>query len=240
MFVISPDVEKSPGVVFVHGTTGYGGGGRRWRLRLGCELAQNGIAFVLFDHRGCGYSDGEFEDTTVTGRIEDLRSVLASLDYLDRERIGLFGYSLGSAVAVLHEASYGSARSALLYTLPCEMATNYPKWFEDRLGGEDAYNRWKESGRGFVEGEYFRTTFLDDLENHDVLNSIQNVNIPLALVQPTHDNEVLREISEKAFARAPNAGNKEELIDGTHSFNDDEPQERMVFRIAIKWFQEHL
>ncbi len=61
------------------------------------------IAYLAFDHRGCGQSDGDFvADTTVPGRCRDL---LAAVQFIRSEtgfggHIGLFGSSMGGTVCL--------------------------------------------------------------------------------------------------------------------------------------------
>lgn len=237
-FVTKPVGRSSPIIITIHGTAGSGAGGRRWRIRLGQALAKRGFAAVNFDHRGCGYSDGEFEETTVTKRIEDLHAIINFPEIVNTDKIGFFGFSLGSAVAVLHQLKYRCAKTAVLYTLPCDMAKNYKKWFEDRM--DISINEWLITGRAFIDGEFYRTDFLHDLPNHDVFKSIKNVAIPLLLIQPTQDNEVKKNISFKCFKVAPNKDNKIVLINGTHSFDDNEAQEQEVLRLAEEWFESKI
>jgi hypothetical protein len=63
------------------------------------------LAYFCFDHRGCGDSQGDFEkDTTLSGRIRDLTAALTYLRGMDLfgPGLGLFGSSLGGAIALLH------------------------------------------------------------------------------------------------------------------------------------------
>ncbi|MFB6205443.1 MAG: alpha/beta hydrolase family protein [Haloglomus sp.] len=59
-----------------------------------------GYHAVRFDFRGCGESDGDFVDTTLSSRIADLRAVL---EHFDPESVVLFGSSFGGKTA-LHAA----------------------------------------------------------------------------------------------------------------------------------------
>lgn len=232
-----------PAVVIVHGTAGGGSGGRRWRLRLATALATQGITAVVFDHRGCGYSDGAFEDCTVSARLDDYHAVLSSLEDVDTQRIGAFGFSLGSAVIVLREAGLPRVAAATFYTLPCEMAKNYDPWFRERFDSEDAFKAWvRDGGRVFVDEpkEFFTAAFREDLRNHDVLSSIVDLQIPLLLLQSEKDLEVYPEISFKAFNMARHPDNRSIVLRGKHSFEDDEEKEAAVIGHTIDWFKSHL
>jgi pimeloyl-ACP methyl ester carboxylesterase len=66
--------------------------------------AAQGIASLRIDFRGGGDSEGSFEDTTISGQVED---ALAAIEFLqteksiDPKRIALVGWSQGGAVAAL-------------------------------------------------------------------------------------------------------------------------------------------
>lgn len=61
-------------------------------------LEANGIACLRFDFYGCGESDGEFEEMTFTGLLEDTQDVyewLKGQDFVDTDKIILSGQSMG-------------------------------------------------------------------------------------------------------------------------------------------------
>jgi hypothetical protein len=69
---------------------------------LGRRLVGENIACLRFDFRGCGESDGRFEDLSPATLLEDLHAVVAALDRLpgcDPTRIGLMGSSFGAFTA---------------------------------------------------------------------------------------------------------------------------------------------
>lgn len=85
------------GVIFFHGS----GSKRERYLQAAEELAKNGVMTLVFDFRGCGVSDGAFEEQTHKNAIEDAK---AGLDFLltqnvDRKRTGICGGSFGGYLA---------------------------------------------------------------------------------------------------------------------------------------------
>jgi len=71
--------------------------------RLAAALAERGIASLRIDFRGWGESGGGMENSTVTGMVEDAATAYAYLleqAFVDPERIGLLGFSLGGAVSL--------------------------------------------------------------------------------------------------------------------------------------------
>ncbi|MEE9182514.1 MAG: alpha/beta fold hydrolase, partial [candidate division NC10 bacterium] len=87
---------------------------------LAARLTEAGFACLRFDFRGCGQSGGQLKDTTIAGRINDLRAVLARLrdhQALD-QRFFLVGSSLGGYVALFVAAQGPHASALALWATP--------------------------------------------------------------------------------------------------------------------------
>lgn len=241
-------------IVSVHGTGGPGYGPTGWRLRLARSAAEQGFHAFLFDSRGCGYSDGEFETWTVSKFVEDTCCVLdyaASLNAIEAGRIGLFGTSLGSAVSVLAARRRPEiARALVVFTLPCDMERNF-LWYFERFQPGSLDQLYGESGRVWLSGlgQYLRREFLDDLAANDVRSAVAALQAPMLLLQPAEDNEVPRWVSSQAYALKPEPKGWVD-VQGTHDMklydNRGEPigwdtdEESEITVQALRWFREHL
>lgn len=102
-----PDTDPAyPGVVVVHPASG----GERtdpFYEHLKSELPRHGIAVLIFDRRGSGVSQGDFE----TADFEDLAGdIISAVEYLqsrpdiDHTKIGLHGTSQGAWIAPIAAA----------------------------------------------------------------------------------------------------------------------------------------
>ena len=85
-----------PLVVLAHGL----GGLKEWTIpEVADAFVAAGIGAITFDYRNFGDSDGQpREEVDHTGRIEDWRSAISyatTLHEIDRDRIGIWGTSLG-------------------------------------------------------------------------------------------------------------------------------------------------
>ena len=96
--------EKAPCVLMSHGLESSKDG-NKW-LVLAPRFHDAGFASLRFSYRGCGEgeerSEGEFADTSLTGRISDYK---AASDFLQRAeidtaRIGAIGSSFGGMVVL--------------------------------------------------------------------------------------------------------------------------------------------
>ena len=247
-------VEESPtkpAIVSVHGTGGPGFGDTQWRLRLAKRAAREGFHFFIFDSRGCGYSDGEFENWTVSKFVEDTKSVInyvSNLHAVETPRIGLLGFSLGSAVCVLAASGHPDQLKALVvYTLPFDLDRNF-LWYLERFVPRslDKFHETKE-GKVWLPplGNYLKMSFLDDLRNHDVRKAIAALNMPMLLIQPTLDDQVPRWVSSQAYELKPEPKQWMD-IEGTHSMTMRDKsgwnytQEEIVTETVIQWMKEKL
>lgn len=74
---------------------------------LAIQCIDMDIAYFVFDHRGCGQSEGEFEQvTTLDNRVRDLMAAVTAIQAKTgcKNRLGLFGSSMGGAVCLAASA----------------------------------------------------------------------------------------------------------------------------------------
>jgi alpha-beta hydrolase superfamily lysophospholipase len=96
-----PPLERPPIVIGLHGLYSSQDSPKQIALARACN--QLGIAYLRFDHRGCGRSQGEFEKvTSLAARCRDLKSVIETVKSWNKtdDRIGLFGSSMGGTVSL--------------------------------------------------------------------------------------------------------------------------------------------
>ena len=102
MTVVPESKGPYPGVVVCHPHSLYGGEMNNNVVVPICQaLAQASIVSLRFNFRGVGASQGKFADGI--GEREDVAaaiSYLSTLETVDKERIGLCGYSFGGGVSL--------------------------------------------------------------------------------------------------------------------------------------------
>jgi pimeloyl-ACP methyl ester carboxylesterase len=108
----------TPVVLCCHGLTGTRVGSCYRFVQLARRLVDSNIACLRFDFRGCGESDGRFEDVTVSQFIEDVRAVLAALGDMpgcDPTRLGVAASSFGALTASLALADEAALKCLVLW-----------------------------------------------------------------------------------------------------------------------------
>lgn len=84
-------------------------------------FAKNNYAVLRFDFRGCGQSEGRIEDTTISGRIEDLKAALAFVKQetpLNGLPVGLLGSSMGGYISLHLAALDPSVKAVVAWATP--------------------------------------------------------------------------------------------------------------------------
>lgn len=97
-----PHRPPFPALVMLHGFTGHKIEPHQLFVKASRRFASGGILTLRFDFRGCGESEGGFEDLSVEGEVGDavkaLEFVRGRGDVLPG-RAGLLGMSLGGSIA---------------------------------------------------------------------------------------------------------------------------------------------
>ena len=107
--------NPAPGVVFTHGYLNN----REMQLQNAIELARRGFVVLIVDREG----HGNYENTGDTGAmmatsgLYDSAKYLYNLDYVDKDRIGISGHSMGgytTALVLAQDASVGIISAGLI------------------------------------------------------------------------------------------------------------------------------
>lgn len=102
VLTLPDNIENALIVLNLHGFGGSMSGYKYAHTHLSRVLESNGFGCARFDFYGCGESDGEFEEMTFTGLIEDaidMYNYLVDCKLTTADRIILSGHSMGGYVA---------------------------------------------------------------------------------------------------------------------------------------------
>lgn len=139
--------------------------------RTAVGLSAEGIASLRIDFRGSGDSAGEFRTITIDRQIADAEAALAWLqkqDDVDSELLGLLGFSLGGAIAVLTTSRHSDEIKSLAVWAPtAELQAD----FLESLG-RDTFDEARRTGSAKKDLGWREVTldrkFFDSLEQWDV------------------------------------------------------------------------
>ncbi|MDE1976307.1 MAG: alpha/beta fold hydrolase [Elusimicrobia bacterium] len=130
-FVPAPDANKDRTLLMCHGWSDNKGE----LLKMTAYLHQAGFNLFYFDFRSHGESQGEF---TTLGHYE-LRDLRAAMNCLKEkkpwclENLGVFGFSMGAAVAAMGAGDYPEIRAVILESPFTEFHRVCAQWTKNHL-----------------------------------------------------------------------------------------------------------
>ena len=203
--------------------------GTKW-LALAPRLYEAGFAFLRFNYRGCGRgqetSEGQFEDTTLSGRIKDY---IAAINFsenteIDTKRLGVIGSSFGGMVVLAARDS----RIKAMVTLSAPARFQTPT--KEQLSRE------------FIElpsGQRLRTGFFRDAQQYDICQAIGKISCPVLLIHGSADEVVPVKDAHDLYRSAREPKRLAIIEGGSHALNEPEHLEQ-ILSLTLNWFQQYL
>ena len=210
----SPDEKTRACVITCHGL--ISGKDSEKYVGIARRFCGEDLAVLRFDFRGCGESGGLFEDTSLSGRMEDLESALDFVEEQGCESVGVMGSSLGGTVAVLTAAKDKRVKALVTWATPCYL---------DELFRE-------EVTRGF---EKLRR----DVGKYDVVKAVRGMRCPILIVHGSLDEQVPLSHCKVLYENA-NEPKDLQIIEGAdHRLTNPIHREKAV-ELTLNWFKRYL
>ncbi|RLG90473.1 MAG: hypothetical protein DRO36_06040 [Candidatus Hecatellales archaeon] len=224
-----PNAENPPCVITLHGLESSKDSGK-W-LVFALKLCEAGFACLRFSFRGCGEgeekSEGDFEDTSLTGRIKDYEEALNFLrdtGLVDMGRLGVVGSSFGGMVAI---ASGKRVKATVILSTPYTLS----KPINLQLKTEKNY--WI-----LPSGRRLKKDFFEDLKKYDLLKAVKNVS-PILIIHGSMDELVPVEHAYMLYKNAKEPKRLEVVEGGDHTFSNPKNLDRVI-GLALEWFKKYL
>ena len=228
-------IKKIPAVLFCHGFAGQKTGRHRAYVTIAEELAKSGIASLRLDFRGCGDSEGNLFQSSITGQVKDALKGLEFLinqEEIDASSIGILGRSLGGAIAVMTAKQFGSIKSLALWA---------PVFSTKPWERELALLNKQEPI--IFNGELIGRAFLKDLFNMQLGSDLLTLNeVPLLHIHGDQDFIVNSEHKKNYQTCRMNAEAETLFLNlekCDHEFSDVEERNKAISS-TVAWFQETL
>jgi dipeptidyl aminopeptidase/acylaminoacyl peptidase len=188
-------------------------------VAIGEFFSAQGIAVIRYDHQGCGESEGDLSETTVSSRIHDLEAIidLAAHHPLLGDRFGLLGSSMGGFISIFTGAADHRVRALALWATPA------------RLGGNK---------QDTEEEVALNDTFYKDAQKYDAQETIKDMGNCLVL-HGEADEVVPLSQARELYASAQPPKHLEVFPKGDHRFTDPQ-QRRKAVKMSLEWFQKYL
>lgn len=147
------------------------------------ELARLGISSLRFDFSGRGESGGSLYDLTYSQQVADLDAVFNYLTQQGAQTFGLFGSSMGGAVAYLT-----AGRDERVVAIATLGAVAHPNLL-DETHPEFAH-QWRTKGAVIIPEGSIGRGFYDDAQHHSVLASVGVLRAPILVLHGELDDVV--------------------------------------------------
>jgi pimeloyl-ACP methyl ester carboxylesterase len=195
---------SGPPVVLLHGGLGHSG---NWGYQVPA-LVESGYCAVLVDSRGHGRSTRDARPFTYELMASD---VLAVMDALRLEKVGLVGWSDGAVIALIL-AMQAPKRVMAVFFFGCNMDPSGVKQITesmpilDRCFGRHAKDYARLSATrdqfdAFAEAVTLMMKTQPDYSAHD----LAKINVPVVIVQSETDEFIKREHAEYLARSIPNS-----------------------------------
>lgn len=188
-----PSLKKFPVVLALHGFSGDSIGPKYLFRTFQKEVVKNNIAMLRFDYNGCGNSDGEFANNTVTNSIEQSQEVLNYLlkqEYITN--IYVVGFSMGGLVASELTKMNPNIIKKLLLWSPAGNLGKLLKEFYDSIKEE------KKFVKDFGGLDLSLNTVLDALK-YNAYSGLEIFKNDVCIIHGSKDSAVPIDIGRKYF-----------------------------------------
>jgi len=232
-----PKRIPAPGIVFCHGFTGTRVESHQLFVHAARHLCERGFAVLRFDFRGSGESEGLFQDMTISGEIEDLKTALSWFlrrKEVVKDKIWVNGLSLGGVVTVLTVARDPRVKAVSLWSTPSDFTS-----FSQVEPG--FHHRLLEQGYVDLSSGYrIGKAFLMDLGKHRVTEAVSKIAPrPLLIVHGKKDDVVPLWHGERLYGAAGEPKEKFFVEGADHTYKRWDWQ-WTVIRHTADWFEKNL
>ena len=241
-----PKIEgQVPAVLILHGFASHKDEIGDLFKNLAERIAAHGIASLRIDFRGWGESAGDMADTSIDTLLEDARGGLKHLEQherIDEKRLGLLGFSLGGATAVLTASEHPNKIKSLA---TWSSAGELEKDFRRSLG-EAAFEKAQREEEVEIDLGWrkvrLKQMFFESLGRYAPTEAIRTY--PGAFFNVAGTEDFSAEYLETYNENAGGTTKDKLLIKGAdHIFNvldEDSPFAEQILQATSKWFARTL
>ena len=236
---------KAPAILMCHGFGSHKNEVGDMYKRLAEKLARKGIASLRIDFPGWGESGGEMADSSIETRVNaaaEAYEFLSSQAFVDAGRMGILGFSLGGATAII---SAGENPDWYKSMVTWSSAGDLGKNFLDSLG-QERFDEAMKKGIITIDLGWREVTlkkgFFEKLKEYDILKSMEKYPGAFLSIAGTEDFSATHVPEFASLAKGrPSEG---VLLSGAdHIFGvlgEDQSTAENVMNRTLKWFQQTL
>lgn len=181
--------------------------------RISSALAERGLAVLRFDFTGLGNSEGEFANTDFSSNLADLEAACDWLSQAHGAPALMIGHSLGGAAVLAVAPGMPSVRAVVSINAPAG-PSHVVELFRESVPAIEAAGEAEVSigGRPFT----IRREFLDDIDEHRLLDGIAHMHKALLLFHAPLDQQVGVDNAARIYQAARHPKSFVSLDDADH------------------------
>jgi alpha/beta superfamily hydrolase len=202
--------EKFPCVITCHGY--YSTKDSKKYIEIAKSFCRDKFAVLRFDFRGCGESEGNIEETTLSGRVNDLKAALQLVrNHVQiSKNIGLLGSSMGGCVAIIVAAEDPEILAIATWSTPSYLSSFFDKGILQR-----------------------------DIERYDIHEIVKRIIAPILIIHGDAD-ELVPLFHAKGLYESSNEPKVLKIINsGDHRLSNSQVRKRAI-DLSLKWFKKHM
>ncbi len=229
-------VDKSPAhfAIFAHCFTC--GKDLKAAKNITLALAQKGFGVLRFDFTGLGQSGGEFEDSSFTSNVNDIKAAADFLEENYKAPVLLVGHSLGGTAVVLSGVNLKSVKAVATIAAPFE-----PDHVLKLIKKDIA--KIEKEGEATVEiaGRPFKikSQFIQDLQNQGIEELLNKARNKALLVLHAPQDTTVGIDNAKAIYNAAHHPKSFISLDGADHLLSKSEDSLYVGQVISSWVQRY-
>lgn len=224
--------ESRPDLTLVvcHGFTGSKESSGK-TVSMAEHFAQSGISSLIFDFSGNGDSQGQFEDITLSGQLDDVSSAVDwCLQDSDASPVVLLGRSFGGSTAICQAARDHRVAAVCSWAAPADPLSLF-SGFRVQDGTNPGYSLLS-SDEGTVR---VKNGFFDDLARHNVVQAAAQISPrPFLILHGGNDHVVPPQNAQTLYNAAGHPKELRTVSGADHRFSQTPSQ---VWHMTLSWLE---
>ncbi|MEA3514071.1 MAG: alpha/beta fold hydrolase [Nanoarchaeota archaeon] len=218
-------------VILAHGF-GYSKSEAGMFDQIAIGLNNKGYIIYRFDFSGCGESDGDYSETSLTKHKDDLKCItdfVAREEQVDKSQIGLLGMSFGTAATIALKPDIKAI--VLLGSIA------HPKEIISKL-----FDTYRPEGISEMKESDGTTTriksqFWQDCDSYDLLSNVSRITCPIMFIHGTKDDIVPISESMQLYENANEPKELKTIKDAGHGYRGHREE---MLQAVVEWFGRYL
>ncbi|MDD4168961.1 MAG: alpha/beta hydrolase [Desulfotomaculaceae bacterium] len=218
-------------IIVCHGFTGSKEGGGR-AIMMAEELGLLGYSTLLFDFSGCGESEGNFADISLTRHIEDIQCSVDFSRGLGFKQVITVGRSFGGTAAICLGRFDGDVAGVCAWAAPGAVQEVFSRYREraEKVKGE-LVPLSEDEGSAKINKSFFT-----DLDRYDVFSRATLIApAPLLIIHGDSDQTVPVKNAQAIYDAAVEPKKIKIIRGADHQFTG---QYQVVWEVFFEWLQD--